>query len=140
MTIEWIEITKFGNAPIGAIGFIDNKAAIVTAYHDDLDGNEDGKAGLGEGSAMVEVAMQARVEMEVIMKDASFQNMATKLYINFTRGLVIDGIYAAYFARGVTMGAKGVCKIAVAGTIKQFAVRKGLEAAVHDAFNASMTS
>lgn len=150
MSIEWIEITKFGKDPIGAVGFVDGKAAIVTAYFSDLDGNKDGKVGWGEwvagkispismeGSAVVEVAMQARVEMDVLMKDAGFQQMAMNLYLNFARGLVIDGIYAAYFSRGVKMGAKGVSKIVVSGTVKEMAVRKGMETAVREAFNAAM--
>lgn len=150
MSIEWIEITKYGKDPIGAVGFVDGKAAIVAAYYDDFDANKDGKTGLGEwvvgkispigiqGAAVVEVAMQARIEMDVIMKDAGFQTMAANLFTNFARSMVIDGIYAAYFARGVKMGAKGVSKIVVSGTIKQFAVRKGMESAVREAFNTAM--
>ena len=147
MSVEWIEITKFGPNPIGAIGFVDGKAAIVVAYYDDLDGNKDGKVGWGEwvagkispinieGSAVVEVAMQARVEMDVLMKDPSFPQVAGNMFLNFARGLVIDGIYAAYFARGVSMASRGVAKIVTSGTIKEMVVRKGMETAVKKAFN-----
>ncbi len=151
MAIEWIEVTRFNNKPIGAVGFIDGKAAIVTAYFKDYDGNKDGKVSWGEwavgkafpislkGSAVTEVAMAGRVQMDILMKDESFPRMAVNLFTSFARGMVIDGIYAAYFARGVTMSATGVSKIVVSGTIKEFAVRKGMESAVHKAFNASMS-
>ena len=151
MSVEWIEITKFRKSPIGAIGFVDGKAAIVVAYYDDLDGNKDGKVGWGEwvagkispinlkGNAVVEVAMQARVELDVILKDESFQQVAMNMYLQFGVGLIKDGIYATYFARGVTISSKGVAKLVTSGTIKEFAVRKGMEKAVREAFNMAVT-
>ena len=147
MAIEWVQITKFGKDPIGAVGFVDGKAAVVVAFHDDLDGNKDGKVGWGEwiagkvspisveGKAVTEVAMQARYDMEVLKRDAGFAQMAAKLYLNFARGLVIDGIYATYFARPVKMLAGGVAKTVVAGKVKEMVIKKGMETAVRAAFN-----
>lgn len=145
-SIEWIAITKWGPDPIGAIGFIGNDAVAVVAFFDDKDGNKDGKVSFGEsvasflspisveGGNIVEVAMQARVEMDVIMRDASFQQVATQMFLKFASGLVMDGVYAAYFSRGVKMTGKGVAKLITNGMVKEFVVRKGFESAVKKAF------
>ncbi|MGH1330360.1 MAG: hypothetical protein ACRBBK_05715 [Paracoccaceae bacterium] len=147
--IEWISIKKFKPEPIGAIGFIGNDAVAVIAFYDDADGNKDGKVSLGEkiiskispisldGSAVVEVAMQARVDMDVIMRDPSFSKMAANMYLNFAKGLIADGIYAAYFGRGVKMTGKGIAKIVTSGMVKQLVVRKGFEKAVREAFDSA---
>jgi hypothetical protein len=115
--IEWVSITKFKPAPIGAIGFIGNDAVAVISFFDDADGNKDGKVSLGEkiiskispisvdGMGIAEVAMQARVEMDVILRDPSFSQMAA--------GIVTSSM------------------------VKQLVVRKGFEKAVREAFDAA---
>lgn len=144
--MDWILIKKFKPEPIGAIGFLGNDAVAIVAFYDDKDGNQDGKVSWGEkiasalspisveGKAVTEVAMQARVEMDVIMRDADFPRMAASIFMNFARGLVLDGIYAAYFKRGVSMAGGGVAKIVTSGMVKEFVVKKGFEKAVKEAF------
>ncbi|MDF3416138.1 hypothetical protein HKX54_16320 [Sulfitobacter sp. M57] len=147
--MEWVLVQKYGTEPIGAVGFIGKDAVSVVAFFDDRDGNSDGKISIGErlaamlspisieGRNVVEVAMQARYDLDILQRDASFGNMASKMFLNFARGLVLDGVYAVYFARGVKMTGKGIAKYIGGGTVKEFAVRKGFEKAVKEAFNAS---
>lgn len=147
--LEWIPIKKFGNEPIGAIGFLGGKAVAVVSFYDDADGNQDGKVSWGEriaftlspvsmkGMAVVEVAMQARVNLEVLSRDASFATMANNLFLNFAKGLVRDGIYAVYFSRGVKTVGKSVAVNITSNMVKQFVIRKGFEKAVKEAFNAA---
>jgi len=144
--IEWVTIKKWAPEPIGAIGFIDNDVVAVVAFFDDRDGDKDGDVSLFEraafmlspvsmkGGNVVEVAMQARVDMDVVMRDPSFDRMAMQMFVNFAQGLVMDGIYAAYFSRGVSMAGKGVAKMITGNMIKGFVIRKGFESAVKKAF------
>lgn len=147
--MEWVLVHKFGADPIGAVGFIGNDAVSVVAFFDDRDGNSDGKVSIGErlaavlspisieGRNVAEVAMQAKYDLDILQRDASFANMASKLFLNFARGLVLDGIYAVYFSRGVKMSGKGIAKYIGGGTVKELIVRKGFEKTVKEAFNAS---
>lgn len=148
--IEWVPVRKFGNDPIGAVGFINNKAVVVVAFYDDRDGNQDGRVSTGEwvasklspirldGRAVTEVAMQARVDMEILRRDASFATTAAQMYMNFATGLIKDGIYAAYFRRGVTLSGKGIATHLTSSAVKGFAIRKGYETAVKKAFDAAV--
>ena len=143
--MDWIIIENFGKQ-IGAIGFIGDKAAVVVSFYDDNDGNQDGKVSWGEwlaakispvgltGKATVEVAMAARVEMDVIMRDPTFGSMAMNMYLNFAKGLIADGIYAAYFSRGVSAIAKPMAGRIATNIVAQFVVRKGMESAVKAAY------
>ncbi|AKI03077.1 hypothetical protein IMCC20628_04404 [Hoeflea sp. IMCC20628] len=147
-TIEWISIKKFKPAPIGAIGFIGNNAVAIAAFYDDADGNQDGKVSLVEkigskimfdltGRNIAEVAMQARVEPEIILRDANFAQQAARIYLNFASGLVVQGVYKAYFSRSIKMIGSGVAKTITNGMVKQLVVRKGFETAVKNAFMAA---
>jgi hypothetical protein len=148
--IEWVLIKKWKPEPIGAIGFIGNQAVAIIAFYDDYDANQDGNVGWGEwaigkmspvsidGRNVAEVAMQARVEPDVILRDGSFPQMANSIFLNFARGLIIDGIYAAYFKRGVSMAGGGIAKMVTSGMVKEFAIKKGFETAVKEAFNAGV--
>lgn len=148
-SFEWVLIKKFKPEPIGAIGFIDNKAVAVVAFFDDLDGNKDGKVSLGErvagvispvsleGVAIAEVARQASVDMNVLQRDAGFAQVGTQIFLNFARGLVLDGIYTVYFSRGVKMAGAGMAKTVTSNAIKSLVIRKGFEKSAREAFNSS---
>lgn len=145
--IDWVLIKGISAESLGAIGFIGGKAAVIISFYDDRDGNRDGKVSIGErivaglspvsieGQAVVNVAMQARTNMEVLRRDASFGKVAMNMWLNFARGLVFDGVYAAYFARGVRMTGAGIAKQVTSNTVKEIAVRKGFEAAAKKAFD-----
>lgn len=144
--MEWVMVKKFGPNPIGAIGFLGDDAVMVLAFYDDLDGNKDGKVSFGErvagfispikvdGSAVVEVAMQARVDPDIIIRDPSFARMSAQMFANFAKGIILDGIYATYFARGVSAIGSGVASSITSNLIKGFVIRKGFESAVKTAF------
>jgi hypothetical protein len=46
--IDWVIITGATNKKIGALGFIGDKVAVVTAFYDDRDANQDGTVSWGE--------------------------------------------------------------------------------------------
>ncbi|MEM8850069.1 MAG: hypothetical protein AAGE03_08545 [Pseudomonadota bacterium] len=141
-TLEWVAIKKFGDDPIGAIGFLGNDAVAVVAFYDDRDGNRDGEVGIGEwivskvfpismeGGNVTEVAMQGRAIPEIILRDPSFPNAAARMFASFGAGLVIDGAYSVYFAPGVGKIAGTAAKYITQGMVKEFVVRKGFEEAV----------
>ncbi|MDO5622774.1 MAG: hypothetical protein Q4G24_15070 [Paracoccus sp. (in: a-proteobacteria)] len=145
--LDWIEVTK-GGQPIGAVGFLDNDAVIVAAFFDDRDSNKDGKVSGGEwvkskipllgeeGSAVTEVAMTARLDLDVIMRDPGFGQMAGQMFAQFGTSLVMEGFWTVYFSRGVKMTARGVAKTLTKNQIKQFVIRKGAEQAVRKAVEA----
>jgi hypothetical protein len=145
--IDWIVIKDNSNREIGAIGFIGSRAAIVAAFYDDRDANKDGRVSWGEAivsfispislknRAVTEVAMAARLEMSVLERDASFHQEAARIYVNFASGLIADGVYAAYFSRGVSAVAKPIAGRVASGMIKQFVIRKGMEKAVKQAYD-----
>lgn len=149
--IDWIAVRKFKPEPIGAVGFIGNDIVAIVAFFDDADGNQDGTVSTGEwlasklmfnlsGMAVTEVAMQARVQMDILMRDASIQQIATGMFLNFAKGLIAQGIYTAYFARGVSMVSGGVATRIGGGMVKQLVIRKGFDAAVKQAFLAGMST
>ncbi len=148
--VSWIEIYDYDPDPIGAIGFVGNKAVIVVSYYDDADGDRSGSVGWGEwivsklspisleGKAVTEVAMAARLNMDVLQKDASFQREASRMFVKFANSMIVDGVYAAYFSRLVGLGASTLSKKLVGGTVKQFVVRKGMEAIAGKAIKDAM--
>lgn len=141
--IEWVEVKRF-KKPIGAVGFHANKAIAVIAYYDDQDANKDGSVSWGEWAAfkafplnmegmnIVEVLMMARIDL--VHKDASINDWAMKKYLGFAQNLLLDAVYTAYFARGVSVVSGSVAKKITSSAIKEFAVRKGFEAAAKKAF------
>lgn len=145
-------LTANGTAPIGALGFIGNDVACVVSFFDDADGNKDGKVSWGEriafkisplslkNKSVVEVAMQARYDIDVLSRDPSFHQMAMKMYLNFAQGLVVDGVYAVYFSRGIKAGAGALAVSLTSNKIKQFVIRKGFEKAVESAFKEAVKS
>jgi hypothetical protein len=149
-SIDWVVVPGIDGRPIGAIGFIDNKAAIVTAFFDDRDGNKDGEVSWGEwvvskispisieGMAVTEVAMAARYMPDVVLRDAGFAQEAAQMYLSFAAGLVADGIYAAYFSRGVKAAAGAAASAIGGGAVREFVIRKGMETAVKQIYEAGI--
>ncbi|MEC7761514.1 MAG: hypothetical protein VX874_06330 [Pseudomonadota bacterium] len=147
--MEWVKVHDYKQREIGAIGFLNGKAVAVAAFYDDADGNMDGKVSWGEklistvfpllgGKAVVEVAMTARVDMEILQRDASFYQVANQLYLEFAAGLVAEGIYIVYFSRGVKAVGKGAATLITDSLVKQLVIRKGFEQAVKEVFDAAV--
>ena len=145
--IDWYIVTGLANKKIGALGFIDNKVAIVAAFYDDRDGNEDGKVSWGEaivaflsplgvkGREVTEVAMAARNDINVYERDPSFYQELARMFVNFASNLIKDGIYTVYFSQAVGAVAGQIAGAVTSNLVKQFVIRKGFEAAVKRIYN-----
>lgn len=147
--MDWVVVKDGTGREIGAIGFIGNTASVIATFYDHRDGNYDGQVSVGERiasailfnlekKAITEVAMAGSTNMEVMRRDASFGQAAIKIWLNFAGGLITDGIYIAYFSRGVKAAAGGVAGAVTENAIKQFVIRKGMEKAVRDVYDASV--
>lgn len=147
--IDWMIVKGLGDKPIGAVGFIGNDAVAIASFFADADGNQDGNVSWGEwiaykisplsieGYAVVQVAMAAKYDLDILSRDASVADMANKMFLNFASGLVAQGIYVAYFSRGVSAVGGGIASKITSDMIKGFVIRKGFEAAVKRAFLAA---
>jgi hypothetical protein len=148
--IDWYVVTGSDGKKIGALGFIGDKVAIIAAFYDDRDGDEDGNVSWGEavvaflsplslkGRAVTEVAMAARNDIDVISKDPSFYQESARMFIGFAGNLIKDGIYTVYFSQAVSALAGQVAGAVTSSIIKQFVIRKGFEAAVRKVYDAAM--
>ena len=150
-TIDWYVVKPEGyTKALGALGFVDDKVVIITSFYDDRDANRDGSISIPErvvffispiglsGTAVVEVAMAARFDMEVLERDPEFHSVAINLWLNFAHGMVKDGMYAAWIGVHVNMGAGLVAKRLASGLVKQFVIKKGMEVVVKKAIRKSM--
>jgi|SRR4051812_42121887 hypothetical protein len=148
--LEWYIVKGIGDRPIGALGFLGNNVAVVTAFYDDRDGNKDGRVSIPErvaafmsplkikGMSVVEVAMAARFDMEVNERDPDFYMDAINLWLKFAKGLVIDGVYTAWMGVSVNLATGAVAKELASGLVKQFVIKKGMETAVKTAVKKAM--
>lgn len=145
--IEWVAVKKWKPEPIGAVGFMGKDLVAIVAFYDDADGNQDGNVSFGEwvaskalfnlkGKNVTEVAMQARVEPDIVLRDQSIDQIAKNLFLSFASGLAIQGVYKVYFSRGVGMVGSAVAKRITTDMVKQIVIRKGFESAVKKAFMA----
>lgn len=150
--LDWVEVEDgLTRKKIGAVGFIGNEAAVVTAYYDDRDWNNDGKISKSEfigsklpimsnlffktGRQLTSVYMQALGEPDITMRDSKFKRDAFKNFLDFSTGLIFEGIYLVYFSKGVSGTSSEVAKAVTESTVKQYVIRKGMEKAVKAAFD-----
>jgi len=148
--IDWVVVKDDAQRPIGALGFIGKNVAVITAFHDDRDGNMDGRVSWGEavvafmspirldGSAVTAVAMAARNDLDILERDSSFRQEGARMFVAFASGLIKDGLYTIYFSRAVSAAGASIAARTVDGLVKQFVVRKGFDAAVKNAYNRAM--
>lgn len=143
---DWIVVSDFTGKQIGMVGFLGNDAVAIATFYDARDANKDGKVSWGEwgaaklspiglgNMAVAEVAMAGRSEMRITQRDPSYMQMSAQIYTSFAAGMVMDGIWTAYFRPGVKAVAGGVAKTVTNSMIKQMIIRKGFEAAAKSAF------
>jgi hypothetical protein len=148
--LDWILITRNSPTPIGAIGFVDNTAAVVVAFYDDKDANKDGNISAGEwltfklspfsmkGMNVAEVAMQARHNPMVTERDPGFYQTSAQIFVNFAHAMTMDALYKIYFSKGVSAVGSGIAKTITSDMVKQMVIKKGFEKAVKDAFKESV--
>ncbi len=148
MAIDWMLVkNSWTNKPIGAVGFIDDQLAIITAFYEDKDANQDGKISLTEkvfafgnmkGKAVAEVVNHAYANPDILMRDASLNGLRGQLTVQFASGLLAEGVYRAYFSLGVGKLAGAIGAAVASNAVKSFVIKKGLEKAVESAYRQSM--
>lgn len=143
--VEWVEV-RDGTQAIGAVGFIGNEAVIIASYFEGADANRDGHVSVSEWLVsknpffglerynLTLVAQTAKYQESILMRDANFVNWANQMYLNFASQLVRDGIYATYFRMPVARGAGALASMLTRSKVKEFLIKKGVEAAVEKAF------
>jgi hypothetical protein len=149
--LDWVIIkSDLNNKSIGALGFYGDRVAVVTAFYDDADANEDGKVSIGErivslispislkGREVTTVAMAARNDPGIISRDQSFYTEAARMFVAFATNLTFDGFYAVYFSRAIGQISSTVAAGAVDGLVKQFVVRKGIESIVKRLYDSAV--
>lgn len=149
-SVDWVAVPGVDGKPIGAVGFVGNTAAVVVAFFEDLDGNRDGEVDWVEwvagkispirldGMAVTEVAMAARAMPAILTRDGSFDRWAKETFVGFAGGLVIDAAYAAWFSFGVRAIAGGIASAIGGGVVREYIVRKSMEAAVRRIYDVSV--
>ena len=131
---------------IGAIGFINNKAAVVTTFFPDKDWNHDGRVSLKEkfsslfglgGKALVEVLTQAMSDPDIYLLDPNgLRQSQGQAVTQFASGMISDAIYITYLKRGISQSCGAFAGSLVRGGTARFFVRKGMENAVKKSYNA----
>ncbi|TBW36644.1 hypothetical protein EYW49_13695 [Siculibacillus lacustris] len=138
--IDWV-LVRGGAArkPIGAVGFLDDTAAVIVAFYADLDADKSGTVDWSEwiaghispvslnGAAVVEVAMAARYQTDIATRDTRIVTMAADLFLDFAVGLVKDAAYAVYFSNSVSTLTGALAGRLTSQIVVQFAIKKGLE-------------
>jgi hypothetical protein len=130
--------------PIGAIGFIGGKIAVVNTFYADKDWNHDGKVsykekigsmfGLG-GKSAVEVLTQALSDPDLYMKDPNgLRQLHGNAVTQFATGMILEGIYITYMKMGVSQSCGAIAANLVKGNASQFFIRKGMERAVKEIY------
>ena len=142
--IRW-ELAWIGRKPVGAAAIVDKKVVAVVAFYDDADANRDGKVSTGEWlvsgwgtGELVTVANILATNPDLAEMDSEFFKNARQMFVRKAGGLVLEGIYAVYFSRGVGMGASSIAKVCTKNVIAQFALRKGTEKLAKEAFEAAV--
>ncbi|MBR0681615.1 hypothetical protein GXW74_14050 [Roseomonas eburnea] len=148
--IEWVLVPGPAGRAIGAVGFIDGEAAVVVAFYEDQDGNRDGTVDWGEwllarvspvhvdGKAVLEVAMTARYLPAVAERGPGFDRWVGEQFVSFAGGLVVDAAYAVYFSQAIQALTGGIAGAIGGGLVREYVIRRGLEAAVHRVYDATV--
>lgn len=146
--IDWIVIDEYPGKPIGAVGFIGNEAAIIAAFYDAYDTDQDGKVSWTEWGIswipglnvdayeITKVAMTARVNQKVLKRDGNFFQLANNIYLKFATGLISEGIYKAYLGRAVSDAGAKIAGVLAEDLVKQYLIKKGFGYAVKKALDA----
>jgi hypothetical protein len=146
--IDWMAVRSgINDKPIGAIGFIDDQIAVIAAFYADEDANKDGTVSWGEwaaahvsplslkGRAVAEVAMAARYDPDILMRDQSIVQISAGIFVDFAVGLIKDAVYAVYFSQAIGKICGGVAGRLADNLVMQYAIRKGMEGRVKSIYN-----
>lgn len=146
--IDWIVIDEYRGKPIGAIGFVGNDAAVIAAFYDAYDTDQDGKVSWTEWGIswipglnvddyeITKVAMTARVNQKVLKRDSGFPQLANNIYLNFASGLISEGVYKAYMGRAISAGGTIIAGVLSEDLVKRYLIKKAFGYAVKKALDA----
>jgi len=132
---------------IGALGFIDNKIAIVATFYEDKDWDHDGKVSLKEkfgsvfglkGKAVAEVLTQAMSDPDLLIKDPSLRQMHGNAIVQFASGMIKEGMYIIFFKRAIGQSCGVLAGSLASSSAARFIIRKGMEQAVKKAYMESI--
>lgn len=147
--IDWIIVQGQGGVEIGAVGFIGNKTVAIVSFFEDDDANLDGDVSWKEwavsaisplsfdGMAATRVAMQGRYNMDIVLRDPNYRQLAAQKFVGFAHGLIQDAFWELYFKNGASMLSNGIAKTITGDKIKQYVISKGSEDALRKAFDRS---
>jgi hypothetical protein len=82
--------------------------------------------------------MTARVMPAIVLRDGGFDTWAKQAFVRFATGLVVDAVYAAYFSHAIRLATGGLASAIGGGLVREYVIRKGMEAAVKSAYDASV--
>jgi len=146
--VDWVVVKTARGEPIGAVGFLDNRIAIVGSFYDDRDINRDGRVSIKERAthilmsnsdrALTDVLVNAAQSEEVFMRDDRIYLMEAAAITRYFMRMAGEAAYNRYFAPGVSALAKPLARRAVDGAFARFVVTKGMENAVKRAFEAGI--
>ena len=149
--LDWYVVRAIDERlPIGALGFVGNQLAIIVAFFDDQDGDKNGRVSIGEfvvsriipfritGRNIVEVVIAAKDDVKVNERDPEFKRTATKLFLSYFSGLIVDGAYTAWLGVSINRASGIVARQISAGLVKQFVIKKGMEGVVREMYRKAM--
>ena len=146
--MDWVIVKDTWNhKPIGAVGFVGDEVAVVTAFYHDKDANEDGKVSFKEkifsfgpmgGRAVTKVANHAYANPDILMRDPSFGQLRGRITTKFATGLLAEGVYRVYFSQAIGRVSGAVASQFASGAVQSFVIKKGLETAVKKAYQSAV--
>lgn len=140
--MDWVIVTDNSGKKVGAIGFIGDTAVVIAAFYADLDGNKDGRVSIGErvvgwispipikGMAVTQVAMLARGDSDIVLRDPTFNSLAMNQFFDFARSAIVSGIYTVYFSQAVSSITGAIAGKMTKNFVAQYVIRKGMETTV----------
>ncbi len=146
--MDWMIVNdSWTKQPIGALGFIVDRIAVVSTFYADKDSNRDGSVSILEslgsffslkGKSVVEVLSHAYADPAIMLRDTTLYELRGKATVEFAMGMIQEGIYKAYFSLEVSRMAGAVAGQLASSAIAKFILRKGMEEAVQKAYETSI--
>ena len=147
MAVDWVTVKSRSNKPIGMIGFIGDRIAVVAAFFEDKDWNHDGAVDVKErflslfslkGKAVTEVVNRAYDDPTIMMRDPSIYRLRGQMTAEFTAGMAKEGVYKAWLSMHVGRAAGALASTLGTNAVKSFVIKKGMEKAVEATYMKSI--
>ena len=146
--IDWMFVPGLAGQNIGAIGFINNRIAVISAFFEE--GKKDGTLFwfdwsleknwpiCCESHAVLEVAFSASVMPEVIRRDGSFYKWSQHYFTNFAGKINTEATLVSFFSIEIKKLNEEASAIIGGGLVREYIIRPGMEAAVHRCYASSV--